>query len=207
MSSSKGTEVVVRERERPASEGEADHGSKKRVRRRRGGQKRFKPYMDLDPIVGPSNESPEMSNRRRSARLKGGRPMAPYNTTQFLLADREQRADMDAADEAAYMDQERRRVRSFSVGSEQLLEELASSSGTSEEDDELDGVDHREFEDVYEEIQIDRCSKMNREELTREVLGATKDKDYILNELIRVNNENRRLKQLLEVNGIDAKVV
>ena len=66
---------------------------------------------------------------------------------------------------AAYIDQERRRVRSFSVGSEPLLEELASSSGTSEEDDEADGVDHREFEDVYEEIQMDRCAKMNREEV------------------------------------------
>ena len=65
MSSSKDTG----ERDRPASEGEADIGGvKKRVRRRRGGQRRYKPYQKVDPATGASNEATDMPHMRRSAR-------------------------------------------------------------------------------------------------------------------------------------------
>lgn len=188
-------------RERPASDGESDVRSIRKRRRR--GNKRFKPYHDMGPEEQKLHDMKmdAKAATRRSERLKNGRPMAPYNTTQFLLNDREQRADMDAADEAAYIAHERSRVRSLSVGSEHYFEE-GSTSGESESDKEEE-VNHREFEDVYEEIQIDRCVNMTKEDLTREVLGATKDNAVIMSELERVKHENNRLRQMLQDHGID----
>ncbi|VDM59375.1 unnamed protein product [Angiostrongylus costaricensis] len=144
------------------SEGDVEIEKKRRkTRRRRANKNRFKPYHSLSPEEKIALDAAETarSERRTRERL----PMAPSNTTQFLLEDREARAGQELEVELAYEASERRRVRSISVSSEFVAtSEGASSSGDSETDKEMD----REFEAEFEEYTMDRISKLTKDQIS-----------------------------------------
>ncbi|KAL6726971.1 hypothetical protein Aduo_008892 [Ancylostoma duodenale] len=128
-----------------------------------------------------------------------GKPMAPSNTTQFLLEDREARAEQGLEVELAHEESERRRVRSISVSSEFMAaSEGASSSGDSETDKEMD----REFEAEFEEYTMDRLSRLTKDEMTREILDKEKNAELYQENMSRMMKENQRLRKMLQDNGI-----
>ncbi|VDL82057.1 unnamed protein product [Nippostrongylus brasiliensis] len=131
--------------------------------------------------------------------MANGKPMAPSNTTQFLLEDREARAEKGLEVELAYEASERRRVRSISVSSEFMAaSEGASSSGDSETDKEMD----REFEAEFEEYTMDRISKLTKDEMTREILDKEKNAELYQENMSKMMKENQRLRKMLLDNGI-----
>ncbi|KJH52529.1 hypothetical protein DICVIV_01239 [Dictyocaulus viviparus] len=131
--------------------------------------------------------------------MANGKPMAPSNTTQFLLEDREARAGQGLEVELAYEESERRRVRSISVSSEFMAaSEGASSSGDSETDKEMD----REFEAEFEEYTMDRISKLTKDEMTREILDKEKNAELYQENMSKMMKENQRLRKMLMDNGI-----
>ncbi|VDM73848.1 unnamed protein product [Strongylus vulgaris] len=131
--------------------------------------------------------------------MASGKPMAPSNTTQFLLEDREARAEQGLEVELAYEASERRRVRSISVSSEFMAaSEGASSSGDSETDKEMD----REFEAEFEEYTMDRLSRLSKDEMTREILDKEKNAEVYQENMSRMLKENQRLRKMLQDNGI-----
>ncbi|VDK69895.1 unnamed protein product [Litomosoides sigmodontis] len=71
----------------------ASHIKTKKSRRRRGGKGRWKPYHTLSLKEKIAKEEKEDRNavEKRERLFSRGKPMAPYNTTQFLLEDHEKR--------------------------------------------------------------------------------------------------------------------
>uniref|UniRef100_A0A1I7VU15 Homeobox domain-containing protein n=1 Tax=Loa loa TaxID=7209 RepID=A0A1I7VU15_LOALO len=71
----------------------APHAKTKKPRRRRGGKGRWKPYRTLSLKEKIVQEEKEERNavEKRERLFSRGKPMAPYNTTQFLLEDHEKR--------------------------------------------------------------------------------------------------------------------
>lgn len=181
--------------QRSVSDGDLDAEKKKRrARRRRGHRNRFKPY-DLSDAVGDAGTS---SSEPKEKRTKNGQPMAPSNTTQFLLEDMEERAGAEREVEEAHCAQERRRVRSISVSSELLL---LSDDGNGS-DSSFSEAEHREFETELEEYNIDRISRLSKDEMTREILDKDKTAEVYHHALVKEKRQNERLKSLLHDNGI-----
>ncbi|WKY01079.1 hypothetical protein Q1695_015239 [Nippostrongylus brasiliensis] len=190
------------DQERSVSDGDLEVEKKRRkTRRRRANKNRFKPYHSLSPEEKIALDAAETarSERRIRERMANGKPMAPSNTTQFLLEDREARAEKGLEVELAYEASERRRVRSISVSSEFMAaSEGASSSGDSETDKEMD----REFEAEFEEYTMDRISKLTKDEMTREILDKEKNAELYQENMSKMMKENQRLRKMLLDNGI-----
>ncbi|ETN78431.1 hypothetical protein NECAME_02868 [Necator americanus] len=190
------------EHERSVSDGDVEVEKKRRkTRRRRANKNRFKPYHSLSPEEKMALDAAETarSERRTRERMANGKPMAPSNTTQFLLEDREARAEQGREVELAYEASERRRVRSISVSSEFMAaSEGASSSGDSETDKEMD----REFEAEFEEYTMDRLSRLTKDEMTREILDKEKNAELYQENITKMMKENQRLRKMLQDNGI-----
>ncbi|KAK6027459.1 hypothetical protein OSTOST_06509 [Ostertagia ostertagi] len=190
------------DQERSVSDGDLEVEKKRRkTRRRRANKNRFKPYHSLSPEEKIALDAAETarSERRIRERMANGKPMAPSNTTQFLLEDREARAEQGLEVELAYEASERRRVRSISVSSEFMAaSEGASSSGDSETDKEMD----REFEAEFEEYTMDRISKLTKDEMTKEILDKEKNAELYQENMSKMMKENQRLRKMLRDNGI-----
>ncbi|KAE9417922.1 hypothetical protein Angca_003254 [Angiostrongylus cantonensis] len=167
------------------SEGDVEIEKKRRkTRRRRANKNRFKPYHSLSPEEKIALDAAETarSERRTRERMANGKPMAPSNTTQFLLEDREARAGQELEVELAYEASERRRVRSISVSSEFEMD--------------------REFEAEFEEYTMDRISKLTKDQMTREILDKEKNAELYQENMSKMMKENQRLRKMLLDNGI-----
>ncbi|KFD53381.1 hypothetical protein M513_05862 [Trichuris suis] len=79
---------------------------RRRKRRRRAGRRHWKPYFKLSAEERRKLELREerRAERSRAIRFAHGIPVAPYNTTQFLLNDRQQRDEQQLQDVDAIVD-------------------------------------------------------------------------------------------------------
>ncbi|CAD6192951.1 unnamed protein product [Caenorhabditis auriculariae] len=187
---------------RSLSDNDSELDKKKRKnRRRRGRQPRFRPYPTLSPDedVDTVEAVADRSDRRRSDRHANGKPMAPFNTTQFLLEDLAARTEEGAQDDLNKLPN---RQRSISVGNEQIsvhsYSDQGSSSGESDTDKGLD----QDFETEYLSVKRERMDNMTKSELQEELLERDRDTETLHDECEKMHSENRHLKELLAANGI-----
>lgn len=167
----------------------------KRKRRRRRGKHRFLPYHARTSDDKQLDDANNDNDRRRS--LRSAAPMAPSNTTQFLLEDREARVEAEKDEVEPAELRRSARLRSLSVSSDHFpfnSSDYGSTSGESEIE--------REFETEFEEFKRDKLNEMSKQEIVDQLLEREKDADLLAGECAKYVTENRQLKELLTSHGI-----
>ncbi|XP_053944313.1 protein HEXIM1 [Cuculus canorus] len=170
---------------------------KKKHRRRPSKKKRrWKPYSKLS-----WEEKQQFDERQslRASRLRAemfakGQPVAPYNTTQFLMEDHDQEEpDLKTG---LYP---RRAAAKSDTSEEDFLEEAADEDGGS---DGMggDGSEflQRDFSETYERYHVESLQNMSKQELVKEYLELEKC-------LSRMEEENNRLRLESKKHGGEAE--
>ncbi|NXT25063.1 HEXI1 protein, partial [Syrrhaptes paradoxus] len=169
---------------------------KKKHRRRPSKKKRrWKPYSKLS-----WEEKQQFDERQslRASRLRAemfakGQPVAPYNTTQFLMEDH----DQEEPDLKTGLYPRRTAAKSDDTSEEDFLEEAAEEDGGS---DGMggDGSEflQRDFSETYERYHVESLQNMSKQELVKEYLELEKC-------LSRMEEENNRLRMESKKHGGD----
>ncbi|XP_042360821.1 protein HEXIM1 [Plectropomus leopardus] len=179
---------------------------KKRHRRRTSKKKRnWKPYYKLNWDERKALEERETAraSRLREEMFAKGLPVAPYNTTQFLM-DEHDREEPDLNTECGVR-------RPSGVGSR--MEDTGSEEDLfdNEEDDDDDGSGggsdgigrpgnaggeflQRDFSETYEMYHVESLQNMTKQELVQEYLELEKC-------MSRLEEENNRLRRAVEPGG------
>ncbi|EFO20669.1 hypothetical protein LOAG_07819 [Loa loa] len=191
----------------------APHAKTKKPRRRRGGKGRWKPYRTLSLKEKIVQEEKEERNavEKRERLFSRGKPMAPYNTTQFLLEDHEKRTmPPDVGDSLPGMTaHQRQSTAGFSPthercgtigqsGSEMGGNTTDSASYSGGEDDEME----RQFDADYDYVNMERISNMTKDEVAREYMHLEKINGKLADRVSLLQLENDKLKQLLKDHNI-----
>ncbi|XP_064030652.1 protein HEXIM1 [Pogoniulus pusillus] len=167
---------------------------KKKHRRRPSKKKRrWKPYSKLT-----WEEKQQFDERQslRASRLRAemfakGQPVAPYNTTQFLMEDH----DQEEPDLKTGLYPRRAAAKSDDTSEEDFLEEAADEDGGS---DGMggDGSEflQRDFSETYERYHVESLQNMSKQELVKEYLELEKC-------LSRMEEENNRLRMESKKHG------
>lgn len=187
---------------------------KKRHRRRTSKKKRnWKPYHELSWEEKKARDERETAraSRQREEMFAKGLPVAPYNTTQFLM-DEHDREEPDLNTETGVR-------RPPGVGGR--MEDTASEEDffdIDEEDDDdgsgggSDGIGRpgnaggeflqRDFSETYEMYHVESLQNMTKQELVQEYLELEKC-------MSRLEEENNRLRRAVEPGGltVDSSVV
>uniref|UniRef100_A0A8C4UBS9 HEXIM P-TEFb complex subunit 1 n=1 Tax=Falco tinnunculus TaxID=100819 RepID=A0A8C4UBS9_FALTI len=170
---------------------------KKKHRRRPSKKKRrWKPYSKLS-----WEEKQQFDERQslRASRLRAemfakGQPVAPYNTTQFLMEDH----DQEEPDLKTGLYPRRAAAKSDDTSEEDFLEEAAEEDGGS---DGMggDGSEflQRDFSETYERYHVESLQNMSKQELVKEYLELEKC-------LSRMEEENNRLRMESKKHGGEA---
>ncbi|KAJ0001159.1 hypothetical protein NQD34_006179 [Periophthalmus magnuspinnatus] len=178
-------------------------GGKKRHRRRTSRKKRhWKPYFKLSWEEKKALDERETAraSRVREEMFAKGLPVAPYNTTQFLM-DEHDREEPDLNTEIGGV----RRQSGVGVGLEDTgSEEDFLENPNNEEEDEEDGSDgigrpgnaggeflQRDFSETYEMYHVESLQNMTKQELVKEYLELEKC-------MSRLEEENNRLRRALD---------
>ncbi|XP_075299647.1 protein HEXIM1 [Opisthocomus hoazin] len=172
-----------------AAVGRAEEWPAKKKHRRRPSKKkrRWKPYSKLS-----WEEKQQFDERQslRASRLRAemfakGQPVAPYNTTQFLMEDH----DQEEPDLKTGLYPRRAAAKAEDTSEEDFLEEAAE-----EEDGGSDGMGgdgseflQRDFSETYERYHVESLQNMSKQELVKEYLELEKC-------LSRMEEENNRLR-------------
>ncbi|XP_026216006.1 protein HEXIM [Anabas testudineus] len=180
---------------------------KKRHRRRTSKKKRnWKPYYKLSWEERKALEERETvrASRLREEMFAKGLPVAPYNTTQFLM-DEHDREEPDLNTETGVR-------RSSGVGGR--MEDTASEEDFFDNDEEeeddgsgggSDGIGRpgnaggeflqRDFSETYEMYHVESLQNMTKQELVQEYLELEKC-------MSRLEEENNRLRRAVEPGGV-----
>ncbi|XP_061199074.1 protein HEXIM1 [Neopsephotus bourkii] len=181
-----------------AAVGRAEEWPVKKKHRRRPSKKkrRWKPYSKLS-----WEEKQQFDERQslRASRLRAemfakGQPVAPYNTTQFLMEDH----DQEEPDLKTGLYPRRAAAKADDTSEEDFLEEAADEDGGS---DGMggDGSEflQRDFSETYERYHVESLQNMSKQELVKEYLELEKC-------LSRMEEENNRLRMESKKHGGEA---
>lgn len=171
---------------------EARQGKKKHRRRTSKKKRCWKPYdrLSWEEIKALEERETARASRMREEMFAKGLPVAPYNTTQFLM-DEHDREEPDLNTETTGV-----RGRAEESGSEEELfdeeEEEDSGGGGS------DGIGRpgnaggeflqRDFSETYEKYHVESLQSMSKQELVQEYLELEKC-------MSRLEEENNRLRR------------
>lgn len=177
-------------------------GGKKRHRRRTSRKKRhWKPYFKLSWEEKKALDERETAraSRVREEMFAKGLPVAPYNTTQFLM-DEHDREEPDLNTESGGV----RRQSGVGVGLEDTGSEEDFLENINDDEDEEDGSDgigrpgnaggeflQRDFSETYEMYHVESLQNMTKQELVKEYLELEKC-------MSRLEEENNRLRRAME---------
>lgn len=153
-----GDQVIGEDSETRARSGST--GKKKKNRRGKNKKRKWKPYYKLSWEERRELEERESrrANRLRQQMFAHGQPVAPYNTTQFLMEDHcVQEPDYESRNG-------HHRHRDDSVNSVDSSDEFYSSP--EDEDDFL----QKQFSEAYDDVHAERLSSMSKAELVQEYL-------------------------------------
>lgn len=176
-------------RDRPpgGAEEELRQLGKKKHRRRPSKKKRhWKPYYKLswEEKKQFDERQSQRASRLRAEMFAKGQPVAPYNTTQFLMEDH----DQEEPDLKTGLCPKRVAAKSDDTSEEDFLEEAAVEDGGS---DGMggDGSEflQRDFSETYERYHVESLQNMSKQELIKEYLELEKC-------LSRMEDENNRLR-------------
>ncbi|XP_053870426.1 protein HEXIM1 [Malaclemys terrapin pileata] len=191
----------------PAADGQSDAGGeeewrqpqlgKKKHRRRPSKKKRhWKPYYKLtweEKKLFDEKQS-QRASRLRAEMFAKGQPVAPYNTTQFLMEDH----DQEEPDLKTGLYPKKAAAKSDDTSEEDFLEEAADEDGGS---DGMggDGSEflQRDFSETYERYHVESLQNMSKQELIKEYLELEKC-------LSRMEDENNRLRMESKKYGGDS---
>ncbi|XP_056405306.1 protein HEXIM1 [Hyla sarda] len=165
---------------------------KKRHRRRPSKKKRrWKPYNKLtwEEKKRLEERESQRASRIRAEMFAKGQPVAPYNTTQFLMEDHDQ-------EEPDLCPPQARRgpvslpsllhANSFPKGDSTEEDAEEEEDGTGSDSDDA-GFLQKDFSETYEKYHTESLQDMSKQELVREYLELEKC-------LSRMEDENNRLR-------------
>ncbi|GAA6217935.1 protein HEXIM1 [Lates japonicus] len=180
---------------------------KKRHRRRTSKKKRnWKPYYKLSWEERKALEERETAraSRLREEMFAKGLPVAPYNTTQFLM-DEHDREEPDLNTETGVRRPSGVGGRMEDTGSE---EDLFDNDEEDDDDGSGGGSDgigrpgnaggeflQRDFSETYEMYHVESLQNMTKQELVQEYLELEKC-------MSRLEEENNRLRRAVEPGGL-----
>ncbi|XP_068434641.1 protein HEXIM1 [Clinocottus analis] len=182
---------------------------KKRHRRRTSKKKRnWKPYYKLnwDERKALDEKETARASRLREEMFAKGLPVAPYNTTQFLM-DEHDREEPDLNTESGVRRPSGVGIRMEDTGSE---EDLFDNNNEEEDEDNgsgggSDGIGRpgnaggeflqRDFSETYEMYHVESLQNMTKQELVQEYLELEKC-------MSRLEEENNRLRRAAEPEGL-----
>ncbi|KAM6163369.1 protein HEXIM1 [Rhynchocyon petersi] len=160
---------------------------KKKHRRRPSKKKRhWKPYYKLtwEEKRKFDEKQSQRASRIRAEMFAKGQPVAPYNTTQFLMDDH----DQEEPDLKTGLYPKRAAAKSDETSDEEFMEEAGEEDGGS---DGMggDGSEflQRDFSETYERYHAESLQNMSKQELIKEYLELEKC-------LSRMEDENNRLR-------------
>lgn len=167
-------------------------GQKKRKRRRgknKGGKnhrKKWKPYNKLSWTERRELDERETvrATQKRQDAFASGHPVAPYNTTQFLMNDHDTKSPDLHVDETGH--NQRKDEGSGSMDADYSSSDFCDSSG----EDEMFLA--KEFLETYENIQSERLQTMNKNELVKECLSLETRVERLEKRLKVSDNKFRR---------------
>ncbi|XP_008577768.1 PREDICTED: protein HEXIM1 [Galeopterus variegatus] len=173
---------------------------KKKHRRRPSKKKRhWKPYYKLTWEEKKKFDEKQSlrASRMRAEMFAKGQPVAPYNTTQFLMDDH----DQEEPDLKTGLYPRRAAVKSDDTSDEDFVEEAGEEDGGS---DGMggDGSEflQRDFSETYERYHAESLQNMSKQELIKEYLELEKC-------LSRMEDENNRLRlESKRLGGDDERV-
>lgn len=190
----------------PAAGGEEAWGQqqrqlgKKKHRRRPSKKKRhWKPYYKLTWEEKKKFDEKQSlrASRIRAEMFAKGQPVAPYNTTQFLMEDH----DQEEPDLKTGLYPKRAAAKSDDTSEDDFMEEAGEEDGGS---DGMggDGSEflQRDFSETYERYHAESLQNMSKQELIKEYLELEKC-------LSRMEDENNRLRlESKRLDGDEARV-
>lgn len=172
-----GGDVENTDEKKGGSNGPYDLRYRKRRKTRRGKSKRrkLKPYSKLSWQEGSEQEDNQtkLANKVRARMLAHRQPVAPYNTTQFLMEDHNDLQDLDVQLKAV-TDSDRLRTNA-SVFQRPSRVRDSSLSVDSEEDYYSSPEDEeefltKEFSNAYEDLHAERLHQLTKSQLIQEYL-------------------------------------
>nr|XP_025038903.1 protein HEXIM1-like [Pelodiscus sinensis] len=149
-------------------------------------KRHWKPYYKLswEEKKQFDERQSQRASRLRAEMFAKGQPVAPYNTTQFLMEDH----DQEEPDLKTGLCPKRVAAKSDDTSEEDFLEEAAAEDGGS---DGMggDGSEflQRDFSETYERYHVESLQNMSKQELIKEYLELEKC-------LSRMEDENNRLR-------------
>lgn len=179
-----GIENNNEEQEGCESENQCDSAEKKKRRRRlKGGKhhRKWKPYEKLSWNERRELEERETvrANQKREEAFAHGHPVAPYNTTQFLMEDHG-KADPNIGEGQL----NRNNSRESTDGSGSTSD--SSEEMYSEEEEFLE----KEFAETYDNMHAERLQKMSKDELIKDYIEMETKLDRLQKRLERRARRN-----------------
>ncbi len=153
--------------DRPDEDADNSLNGRGKCRRHRRGKnkagqrhnKQWKPYHKLswDERKRLEERETRRANQKREQRFASGQPMAPYNTTQFLMEQHQH-------DGEEFVLNENKPAKGDGSGSVDSSDEFYDSP----EDEEIFMA--KEFDEAYESVHAERLQNMSKDELVREYI-------------------------------------
>lgn len=158
-------------------------GTKKRHRRGKTKKRKWKPYYKLSWQERRELEEreTERANHLRESMFAHGQPVAPYNTTQFLMEDHNVQEPNFAFIPNIQKNQVVKEGKKAAAGSS---EEFYSSP---EDEDFL----QRQFSEVYEDVHAERLNAMSKGELVVEYMQLEERVERLERELKECRSKKR----------------
>lgn len=163
-------------------------GQKRKNRRKaRGGKhhkKNWKPYSKLswEERAKVDDKETIRAQRKRDERFKSGLPMAPYNTTQFIMDDQDQPSPVVQKDRHSRDG----RDRDDASGSYDTSD-MEFYDSPSDEDTFI----RKEFSDAYDSFHAERLQQLTKEELVKEYIELEGKNETLEKEIKDIQNESR----------------
>jgi len=158
------------------SGGSRTNRKRKRTRNRRN-KKKYVPYSKLSWQERRERDERETrrANKIREKMFLSGQPVAPYNTTQFLIEDHNESIEIDAQQLPRH---KRARDSSFSYDSD---EDFYYSSPEDEEEYYL-----KDFASTYDSLHSDQLQAQTKTKLVQDVLALEKRVESLQKEMIEL---------------------
>ncbi|XP_034990735.2 protein HEXIM1 [Zootoca vivipara] len=182
----------VGQRFRPQAEGEEEEEKlvKKKHRRRPSKKKRhWKPYYKLswEEKKKFDEKQSQRASRLRAEMFAKGQPVAPYNTTQFLMEDH----DQEEPDLKTGLFPKKTAAKSEDTSEEDFIveEEGGGSDGMGGDGSEFL---QKDFSETYEKYHVESLQNMSKQELITEYLELEKCLSKMEEENNRLRMENKK---------------
>uniref|UniRef100_A0A2D4LS22 HEXIM P-TEFb complex subunit 1 n=1 Tax=Micrurus spixii TaxID=129469 RepID=A0A2D4LS22_9SAUR len=175
-------------RSQSGGEEEKQLGKKKHRRRPSKKKKHWKPYYKLswEEKKKFDEKQSQRASRMRAEMFAKGQPVAPYNTTQFLMEDH----DQEEPDLKTSLYPKRSATKSDETSEEDFVEE---------EDGGSDGMGgdgteflQKDFSETYEKYHVESLQNMSKQELIKEYLELEKCLSKMEDENNRLQMENKK---------------